>query len=420
MHPLNSEKYFGTTGLAISYYNGTSVVTGYITKQISTNKFNVTDGTYPKNGLILAPTTAIATDLSANPTYFTIPVYPYNVTATGATFTVNYGVHAATVVSSPSNFNVGDSLALPSGAGTLTVASLSGSEIATVTVGTAGSYTSLFSSPVTATRAAGSGETFTAHYGVYAATLGAAGTGYVVNDVLTLSGTGGATITVNSVTSGAVTTFTLTTPGTVTVLPSNPVAVTGGTGTGATFNLTWKLLSVSTSGSGTGYNVGDTLTFVGLTATLVPTAHISGVTAGDGAPTTITIDGAGQGISVAASSITTSTTTATFDLSYTVVSVSSSGGTGYAVSDNLFFDGMVATSMPLAHISTATGGAATAVTVTAAGSGITTAASTISVAGVTEYALTINQNRLSTTAGNGYMWNTKSSFENSAVILTYS
>ena len=65
------------------------------------------------------------------------------------------------------------------------------------------------------------------------------GTGHANGNVITL--TGGATVTVTSVTSGAITAVTLTNPGTYPTIPSNPVAQTAttGTGTGATFNLTF-------------------------------------------------------------------------------------------------------------------------------------------------------------------------------------
>jgi hypothetical protein len=69
-------------------------------------------------------------------------------------------------------------------------------------------------------------------------TISNGGTGYVVNDVLTLaSGSNDATITVNAVNgSGIIQTVTLTSPGTnYTVYKAQPTS--GGTGTGATFNV---------------------------------------------------------------------------------------------------------------------------------------------------------------------------------------
>lgn len=225
MHPLNS-KNFGSTGMEVSFYNGTSTVNGYVVKQVGTSRFIVTDGSVMKT-VSLANTLSVATSLSSNPTYFTVLVTPQS-SASGATFAVSYTVDSAS--------------------------------------------------------------------------LGAAGSSYAANDVLTLANSGGATITVNTVNSGAIATFTLTTAGSgVTSLPTNPVAVTGGAGTGATFNLKWKVSAVTSSG-GTGYAVGDTLNFVGMTATTMPTAHIA--TSTNGAASTVTVDTAGAGITVAATSIT--------------------------------------------------------------------------------------------------------------------
>lgn len=66
------------------------------------------------------------------------------------------------------------------------------------------------------------------------------GTGYSVNDILTLVGgtfTTAAQFKVTAVSGGVITTLALQTAGLYTVLPSNPVAVTGGTGSNATLNV---------------------------------------------------------------------------------------------------------------------------------------------------------------------------------------
>jgi hypothetical protein len=69
MHPINSNN-FGTNGIAVyQYYNGSTVGSGYIYKQIGSNKFIVTQQTTKSlvigdpttQTVALAPTTAIAT-----------------------------------------------------------------------------------------------------------------------------------------------------------------------------------------------------------------------------------------------------------------------------------------------------------------------------------------------------------------------
>lgn len=76
-------------------------------------------------------------------------------------------------------------------------------------------------------------------FGVSSASVAAGGSGYAVGNVLTVVGGVGtaATLTVASVSTGAVTSVTMTTPGNYTSIPTNPVSVSGGAGTGATLTL---------------------------------------------------------------------------------------------------------------------------------------------------------------------------------------
>lgn len=417
MRPINNSN-FSNTGIKVSYHNGTSVVSGYIVKQLNHVRFLVTDGSHPKK-VKLAPTAAIAGDIADNPTYCALSVSPFATGASGATFHLHYGIDSATVANGGSHFNTSDVLSMPSGGGTLTVATLSGSAIATVTVSAAGDITdTLLTNPVTGTRAAGTGATFTVNYAVDSVTLAAGGSGYTANDVLTLATSGSATVTVDTVDgSGVVLTYHVTAAGSGVTALGTTRAVTGGTGTGATFTPKWKVLSVTSSG-GSGYNVGDTLHFNGITATTTPTAHIS--TATSHAATAVTVDTAGSGITVAASSVTTSTTTATFNLKYKVLSIASSGGSGFAVNDTLAFPGMTATTLPSAHISSSSGGAATATTVDSAGSGITSAPSSVGTALPSEYVKRIWESRVVTVGGNHYKWNLRNSLRNSAFIPAFS
>src|SRR5262245_24205379 len=77
---------------------------------------------------------------------------------------------------------------------------------------------------------------------VSVAAVAVGGTGYVVGNTITLSN--GVVLTVATATTGAVATVTITNAGSIPVgvtPPTNPVAQvsTNGSGTGATFNLTW-------------------------------------------------------------------------------------------------------------------------------------------------------------------------------------
>lgn len=75
--------------------------------------------------------------------------------------------------------------------------------------------------------------------------IGTAGTGYSVSNILTLSGGTSsipATIKVTAVNAGVVTAFVVLNPGAYTILPTNPVSTTGGNGT-FTLNATWTGLA---------------------------------------------------------------------------------------------------------------------------------------------------------------------------------
>lgn len=113
------------------------------------------------------------------------------------------------------------------------------------------------------------------------------GTGYAVNDILTLTGgTGTApTVKVKTVSSGVITAATWVTLGEWTVAPNDPVSTTGGTGSGATFNSSLftiasttnapKTVETLTVGSptsfkitGHGYTTGQIKNFRGFSGTI--------------------------------------------------------------------------------------------------------------------------------------------------------
>lgn len=103
------------------------------------------------------------------------------------------------------------------------------------------------------------------------ATIASGGTGYSVNDILTVSpGTRSvaATLRVDAVgAGGAVTAVSIVEAGTytVTTTASTGVATTvgAGSGSGATFNLSWGIRAVTVSAGGNGYKAVPTLTVSG-------------------------------------------------------------------------------------------------------------------------------------------------------------
>lgn len=142
-----------------------------------------------------------------------------------------------------------------------------GTVTAITTTASGASYTSApsvtISSPTTAGGVQATASAVMGGTGTITVTNG--GSGYTVNDVLTfVGGTGSAeSVTVTAVSSGVITAVTFRFTGQYTVVPTNPVSVTGGTGTGATFTCTWKVLSLSITNAGSGYVEQPTVTFSG-------------------------------------------------------------------------------------------------------------------------------------------------------------
>jgi hypothetical protein len=145
----------------------------------------------------------------------------------------------------------------------LVVASLN-TAISAVSVTAPGSYATLPSLSATI----GSGATLTPRMKAVSATVAAAGSGYAAGDTITLAGgtsTTATVITVDTVSGGAIATYTITTAGNYSALPTSPVsqASTSGSGTGATFNVLWGLLSVTVGAGGTGYTPSSALVVSG-------------------------------------------------------------------------------------------------------------------------------------------------------------
>lgn len=165
----------------------------------------------------------------------------------------------------------------------LAIASL-GNGISAVNVTNAGSaYTSI--PTVGFTGGSGTGVAASAVMKALTATVQAGGSGYAVNDTITLAGgtnTQPIVLTVSTVSSGAITAVTISTAGMYTALPANPAsqATTSGVGTGGTFNITtWGVDSVKLTASGTGYTSAPTVTLTGGSGSGAAATSVVGSTA---------------------------------------------------------------------------------------------------------------------------------------------
>lgn len=176
--------------------------------------------------------------------------------------------HVATAVvnAGGSGYTVGDILTVAGGTAshvaTLRVLTAPAGAVGLLRVETGGAYTvapTLSGNAVTGGSGAGATVNLTMDFTGWvlrrrsqvavSATVAAGGTGYGVGNVLTLVGGvlghGGsaATFTVATLSGSAVATVTLTSAGLYEEIPANPIAVTGGAGSGATLNVTWAFSS---------------------------------------------------------------------------------------------------------------------------------------------------------------------------------
>lgn len=142
-----------------------------------------------------------------------------------------------------------------------------GSGVLAVNITTAGSYTTAPTVSFAAPGGGGVTATGTPVLTANTVTLQAAGTGYKVGDLVVLQGN--TIIQVATLSGSAIATFTVINGGAISgALPSTPVPQqsTSGTGSGATFNLTWKVLSVTITDPGSTYSAAPAVTFSAGTA----------------------------------------------------------------------------------------------------------------------------------------------------------
>jgi hypothetical protein len=131
-------------------------------------------------------------------------------------------------------------------------------------------YTGLITAAISApTTAGGVQATVAIGTGAITQAIAGGGTGYTVGNILTVSGgtfinSAQQQIRVDTVSSGVITGISVSSFGQYTTLPTNPVAVTGGSGSGATFNLSnFSFVGSSITNAGSGYIEQPTITFSG-------------------------------------------------------------------------------------------------------------------------------------------------------------
>jgi hypothetical protein len=202
-------------------------------------------------------------------------------TASGSTKAINIGT--AGLSGSTTNINIGSAVSGSLGTTTISAPTVNistgangvnisngGTVTALTRTSSGGGYTSIPAIAISApTTAGGVQAAANANVFVQAVSIASGGTGYTVGNTLTLVGgtfTAAATLTVSTVSAGVITGVTVASGGTAyTAIPTNPVSVTGGTGSGATFNVTaWGVAPTFTiTNAGSGYVEQPTVTFSG-------------------------------------------------------------------------------------------------------------------------------------------------------------
>jgi hypothetical protein len=184
--------------------------------------------------------------------------------------------------------------------------------VSSLTLGTAGSgYTTV--PDVTIAGGGGTGATAVARVKLSGASISAAGTGYVVNNVLTVVGGSFTTVATVRVTAvgagGAVTGISVAAFGNYGATPANPVAVTGGGGTGAMFDLTWTVLSLAVTAGGAGYTSTPAVTFSGSGGTTATAQMVAKCCVPISSAGTYTVDATKAGYTTVSGSVSATCTT---------------------------------------------------------------------------------------------------------------
>jgi hypothetical protein len=221
-----------------------------------------------KNVGSLAVTGAGGTHLLVSPVYTTGPAVNY--------LRVRGGPAGNAAILDVQGNEVNAALALQSkGTGGIDLAAGSsgvnisnGGTVTAITRTVLGGYSSVPSVALTApTTAGGVQATATCSVQTTSATIAGGGTGYTVGDTLTLVGgtpvSSAGTFRVASVSGGVITAVDTPSFSAYTATPTNPVSVTGGTGSGATLNVSYFVGAFTITNAGSGYVEQPTVTFSG-------------------------------------------------------------------------------------------------------------------------------------------------------------
>lgn len=272
-----------------AYIPGASSVSNDVTivNQKGTGIYTVTDGTNTGRVKLVSGDTTLVAGLAHS-----------KVTISSSTGELAYTTKDITLSTGGTGYVVGDVITVGV-AGTATVGTVTtavpGGEITggTPTVSTDSLTADPKGSDVEGTGGKGTGSTFdvvstsTTTYLPTGISLVSGGTGYAVNDTVTLVNTGVVTVaTVDA--NGVILTITSTlnqTPKTTDMAGASVIQETSGSGTGATFSATssstttYTVDSITLSKPGTGYEIGDSIT-VGTAGTYSVTAVSTAVIGG--------------------------------------------------------------------------------------------------------------------------------------------
>jgi hypothetical protein len=216
MRPVNS-KFFGSNAgrVRVRFNNGVGIVPGFIVKQVGSLRFMVSDGSV-RRVCRLARTVSEFNTLPDG----VVALRAVRATGgTGASFTPRWAAAGSVITNGGSGYSVGQTLTVVGGTGTATILTVVGTAgggvitqvalttdgLYTVLPGTAGAHAGVRTTTFT-TNGGGTGFAGRVTYNLNSVVVAAAGTGYVVGDALSFSGSGIISATVSTVNgSGGVT-----------------------------------------------------------------------------------------------------------------------------------------------------------------------------------------------------------------------